>query len=124
MDRRGTKWNSYGYTNNWNENDKIGHTITFETAWNRPEPVFIRLTELHPGLSIHLKYADEDLGHNCGEITYSGGEIVESWIPDRDSREAYEFSAEVLGVTLSEQGLYLNDSGEYEYREEDEMSME
>ena len=65
----GTKWNAYdGYT-------KIGKTqltFVFSTAWSAPFPVFAKLYEL--GYDLDIRYADEDIGHNCGTITYNAKE--------------------------------------------------
>ena len=65
----GTKWNAYdGYT-------KIGKTcltFVFSTAWNAPFPVFAKLCEL--GYDLDIRYADEDIGVNCGQILYDASE--------------------------------------------------
>lgn len=60
----GTKWNTYdGYT-------KIGtNTITcvFSTAWSTPYEVWKELAHNYP-YDFEVRYADEDLGSNCGKI--------------------------------------------------------
>lgn len=65
----GTKWNAYdGYT-------KIGKTcltFVFSTAWSAPFPVFAKLCEL--GYDLDIRYADEDIGVNCGQILYDASE--------------------------------------------------
>lgn len=62
----GTKWNAYDcYT-------LIGKSwikFVFSTAWNVASPVIHRLDLL--GYDMNIKFADEDLGSNCGEMTYS-----------------------------------------------------
>lgn len=62
----GTKWNAYdGYT-------KIGKsyvTFIFSTAWNIAMPIIEKLSILK--YDIDVKYADEDLGVNCGTLTYT-----------------------------------------------------
>ena len=66
----GTKWDvcnpSVQTTNN-----EI--TLKFETAWSTPEPIFKKLAEQYPDLMIDIDYADEDLGHNCGNYSYVDG---------------------------------------------------
>lgn len=66
IDYWGTKWNAYGcYT-------LIGKSwikFVFSTAWNVASPVIHRLDLL--GYDMNIKFADEDLGSNCGEMTYS-----------------------------------------------------
>lgn len=65
----GTKWNAYdGYT-------KIGKTqltFVFSTAWSSPFYVYEKLCEL--GYDLDIKYADEDIGSNCGRIIYNASE--------------------------------------------------
>lgn len=62
----GTKWNAYdGYT-------KTGKTwvmFVFSTAWSTPEPVIRKLKLL--GYDFELRYADEDIGSNCGKMIYN-----------------------------------------------------
>lgn len=61
----GTKWNAYdGYT----EEGKSYLTFVFSTAWSVATPVITKLHLL--GYDIDVKYADEDLGINCGTMEY------------------------------------------------------
>lgn len=66
----GTKWNCYdGYI-------KVGTstiTFVFNTAWSAPYPIYEQLARSY-GFSFEVRYADEDIGNNCGMITYDGGE--------------------------------------------------
>jgi len=65
----GTKWNAYdGYT-------KIGKTqitFVFSTAWSAPFGIYEKLCEL--GYDFEIRYADEDIGSNCGMITFNASE--------------------------------------------------
>ena len=65
----GTKWNSYS-------NRFDGDTLYFHTAWAAPHPVIEKLSEQFPDVRISHRWADEDLGCNCGERDYQDGEIV------------------------------------------------
>lgn len=67
----GTKWNAYECVVDL-DNDQI----QFDTAWAMPEPVLLALSQNFPEETIHIKWADEDLGNNCGEATLKNGEIV------------------------------------------------
>ena len=62
----GTKWNAYdGYT-------KVGKSyviFVFSTAWSSPFLVIEQLRLL--GYPFELRYADEDIGNNCGILDYS-----------------------------------------------------
>lgn len=61
----GTKWNAFDcYT------DVQTHQITFvfSTAWSVAMPILLKLKML--GFNMFIRWADEDLGSNCGVIRY------------------------------------------------------
>jgi hypothetical protein len=63
----GTKWNAYDF-------EKVSDTcIRFQTAWRAPFPVMHALSTAHPDVDILHDYADEDIGSNCGAITWRSG---------------------------------------------------
>ena len=88
LDKWGTKWGAYDcYT-------KIGRTyitFVFSTAWSMPEPIYQRLAVL--GYNMEIRYADEDLGHNCGILEY---DTEQGWAGcDEDSyqiKDPYKFA--------------------------------
>lgn len=63
----GTKWNAYdSYT-------IIGKTyikFIFSTAWQAPMPIYKQLVKSYYPLKWEVKYADEDIGVNCGHLIY------------------------------------------------------
>mgnify|MGYP002523298255 CR=1 FL=1 len=69
----GTKWDAYEVLYDVYD-DRI--ELFFQTAWNAPYPIFDELSAMFPTLEINVKYADEDLGNNCGESLYYDGEEV------------------------------------------------
>lgn len=69
----GTKWNAYSQVIELDEG-----RLSFETAWSCPAPVFKELSRLHPDAVIQVQFADEDIGSNCGTITFVGGEIAKA----------------------------------------------
>ena len=93
-----TKWDAYEpYVNAMT--DEI--FLSFMTAWSTPEPIFKKLAEQYPGLMIDIDYADEDLGHNCGNYSYVDGK----WgyvIGD------YEFACQMWDVDPEE---YMEENG-------------
>ena len=99
----GTKWNSYG-------NSFDGHTLTFQTAWAAPPPVIEKLSEMYPDVTISHRWADEDLGCNCGERDYRNGEITHEYIPDLQT-DAMNLSLSVWGYEPEDMGLALNATG-------------
>lgn len=77
----GTKWNS---TNVYyiNENE-----VEFDTAWSMPYRLLEKLSEIYE-TRIEVRYADEDIGNNCGEIIFENGNCVDMY--ERDDMFAYE----------------------------------
>ena len=58
--------------------------IHFETAWCTPVGIWNTLCTLLPeGVTVNVKYADEDIGCNCGEFSFNNkGAIFENAAPD------------------------------------------
>lgn len=83
----GTKWNAY----NISSTDEY---IRFDTAWSTPDKVIEALSEKFPDVEIRVKYADEDLGYNCGTYTCLNG-VTNFWNPEKGSDAAYNFAAQV-----------------------------
>ncbi|MHC8408341.1 DUF1281 family ferredoxin-like fold protein [Pseudomonas sp. TMB3-21] len=67
----GTKWNAYAQVIDLDANE-----LSFDTAWSCPLPVLTELSKRHPDDEITVRYADEDLGSNCGTVTLKAGETV------------------------------------------------
>ena len=68
-DNWGTKWNAC--------HEEIGEIIetedglatldiAFDTAWSMPSPVFEALADAYPQIRFSGRWADEDMGRNCG----------------------------------------------------------
>ncbi len=113
----GTKWNAYQPCP-LREND---HTMVFFTAWNSVPKIVALLSRKYPEQIITYRWADEDIGHNVGEVTLKGGEVIDLNVPESGSREAYEMAAEIMGMDLSDYDLCLTaDGSSYEYRDPDE----
>ena len=71
-------WQINNWGTKWNASDSYvdGNTLHFQTAWSVPEPVLIKLSELFPKINILVKFADEDIGSNCGEFEILNGQII------------------------------------------------
>ena len=108
----GTKWNAYDYEedHDYAEDFNESNELRFQTAWNAPGPIMSKLAEMFPQLTFEHRWADEDLGKNCGRQTFQNGESIEEYYPD-DGKEAIEFAAEVMDAEPSDWGLHLNASG-------------
>lgn len=67
----GTKWNAC------DQSLPEPGVARFDTAWSFPEPVILALSALFPEETILVRFADEDIGCNCGTVTFKAGKIVE-----------------------------------------------
>lgn len=94
--------------------------IRFETAWNCPEPIYGEMAKRFPHLEFEIRYADEDMGSNCGILRLAGSqlhpeEIAPSWRDqsDEERRKWLKFAFELRypGDTPQQHGM--NDHYEY-----------
>lgn len=97
----GTKWNAC--EPDWSLDDGM---LVFQTAWSAPFPVIEALAQKYPDLEFTHRWADEDIGNNCGEMWYSEG--VGSDIDIGDERT---FAMRVWGYTEDD---FDDDDEEYE----------
>lgn len=94
--------------------------IRFETAWSFPKPIYQELASRFPHLEFHIRYADEDIGSNCGNLILARGElkpgdIAPSWRDQspEERRKWMKFAFELRypGDTPQQHGM--NDNYEY-----------
>jgi len=86
----GTKWNAC-------EAYVSEDSVSFQTAWSTPEPIFEALSMLFPEVVISIRFSDEDFGHNVGEFSLLNGNEIDSNIPKGGSEEAYRMAYEIQG---------------------------
>jgi hypothetical protein len=84
----GTKWNAYEV----NQDSSLPNQIVFDTAWATPFPVIEKLAKTFSDLKIEVKFADEDIGSNCGIYSFEQGMLVEEFLPK--GWEAFKFAIE------------------------------
>ncbi len=99
MKNWGTKWNSYGYTRGAVYNEEKNQ-IVFLTANSSARKLIIALSKQYPDVLFELRYADEDLGYNTGEISIAAGEDFYGRIPKDNTYEAQELAADIMGIKL------------------------
>ncbi len=87
----GTKWNAYS--------TKIidDDTIEFQTAWNAPRPIVMKLAEMYPVRMIKHEWADEDAGSNSGCREYDGTEWSGGY--DEDEGTAIDRYVDLWGAS-------------------------
>lgn len=103
----GTKWNAYGYEEGTDYS--ACDELTFQTAWSAPHPILRKLSEMFPEIVFKHQWADEDIGMNCGERCYLGGEKIDEFIPE--GIRATELALEVWDYDPLELGLAKNSTG-------------
>lgn len=86
----GTKWNA-------DEINIYDNEIEFNTAWNNPQSLLIALSEKYADVDFEIHYADEDFGYNTGKYKLFNGKLIDMFIPEGGSKEAYELAMEVKG---------------------------
>ena len=107
----GTKWNAYDMY------ELEDNAIQFDTAWSSPVSLIGTLSEMFPEVEISLKFADEDFGHNCGEVTFLSGNVITEDYPEGGSVEAFALAAHVKCSGEEEMLWRVCDSEDEEYTE-------
>lgn len=97
----------YGYEEGTDYSDC--DELTFQTAWSAPHPILRKLSEMFPEIVFKHQWADEDIGMNCGERCYLGGEKIDEFIPE--GIRATEFALEVWDYDPLELGMAKNSTG-------------
>lgn len=97
----GTKWNA-------SSAEIAEGRLSFLTAWNAPKAVMEKLSQMFPTVSIHHTWADEDIGHNCGECTYQNGVVTQENIPT--GHEAIELGCDLWDMDPEE---FLSESQDF-----------
>lgn len=113
----GTKWNAYGQPDNRNTDN----TVYFQTAWNGIPKLIQKLAWIFPNVEIEYSYCDEDFGCNLGRYRFKNTEILEEYLPNSGSKEAYELGLEIEQCKPEEKYIRFNpkiDNYEYFYDED------
>ena len=96
----GTKWNASGA-------EVLDGRLSFLTAWNAPKLILEKLSQMFPTITIHHVWADEDIGHNCGDRTYKNGTVIQENLPT--GHEAIELGCDLWDIDPEE---FLSESQE------------
>ena len=115
-DRWGTKWNAPEGILMDEEDSRI---MNFDTAWSAPLPIIEAMSKRFPDVEITIQWADEDIGTNVGRQTYRDGQVIDEFIPESWSKEAYDLAFETFGDTPADRCMrYDEKEGTYVYDEE------
>lgn len=122
-----TTWYSWR-TANWGTKWNLGaedceqvnkSTLAFNTAWASPQPIIEALSKKFPDVEFGLEWADEDLGNNVGTVTFKNGEMIDEYVPEPYSKEAYELAFEIECAEAEDFSMVFDESsGTYVYSEE------
>ena len=108
----GTKWNAYDVY--YGENgDKC---VCFNTAWSPVPKIIIELSKKFKDVGMEYSWADEDIGYNVGRLDILNGEVIDEFIPEGGTNEAYELAFDILGC--EDMFEYDEEKGTYVYCEE------
>ena len=113
----GSKWDAVNFCPLDSEEDS--DTMIFDTAWSPVPKVVEALSRRFPDQTVTYRWAEnENLGTNVGKTVLLNGTVISKQIPEDYTREAFEMSADILGLDLADYGLYLSQDGAaYEYHE-------
>ena len=89
----GAKWNASGA-------EVLDGRLSFLTAWNAPKQILEKLSQMFPSITIHHVWADEDIGHNCGDRTYKNGTVTQEHLPT--GQEAVELGCDLWNIDPEE----------------------
>lgn len=85
----GTKWNAYNQPQDGHPADAMEYH--FDTAWSHPRRLIECLSASLPGVDLSVRYADEDIGANCGRYRIKSGSVREEELaPRRDDQTEAE----------------------------------
>ena len=98
----GAKWNASGA-------EVLDGRLSFLTAWNAPKQILEKLSQMFPSITIHHVWADEDIGHNCGDRTYKNGTVTQEHLPT--GQEAVELGCDLWDIDPEEFLCENQDSG-------------
>lgn len=105
----GTKWDAYGFSRF--DINPDGEQLLFITAGSAPHVAIKKLSELYPDVCINHKWADDNLGYNCGMRQYYDGQKVSEYYP-AEGKESIDYAIEFLGIDVVERGRCLNAKGD------------
>lgn len=91
IEKWGTKWGAYF------QKEIEPNILSFQTAWSCPLKILEALAAKFPEVEFVVQYADEDVGSNCGTLTFRGGELVNEEHPR--GKEAMRFAYKVNGYS-------------------------
>lgn len=86
-DKWGTKWNAYDQPSEGFPNEAM--TFHFNTAWSHPGDLIEIISKRAPETTFHIKFADEDLGNNCGTYTIKNGVLTDVNIAPKGIHKEY-----------------------------------
>ena len=108
----GTKWNAFSQLDGRNTEN----TIYFSTAWNGVPELIQKIAWIFPNVEIEYSWCDENFGYNLGKYSFKDTEILEEYLPEGGSKEAYELGFEIEQVGPDDMDLKFNPkTNNYEY---------
>lgn len=110
----GTKWNAYDQKDIRTKDN----VIYFKTAWNNVLDLMQKLARIFPNIEFEYSYCSEDYGCNLGKYVLKDTEVINSYLPQERSKEAFELVFDI--ECCKPEDIYLEfdaESGTYIYNE-------
>ena len=98
----GTKWECYNVQKSGRDYQANISNLEFDTAWCPPIEILKYLSKKFPISVFQLEFADEDLGYNCGSLSFKDGKIIEEEYLTPGSEEADRFACDVKNYDYEE----------------------
>lgn len=107
-------WRVKNWGTKWNAGEALEHQdnyAEFDTAWSTPEPIIKAMSKKFHA-KIRVRYADEDLGSNCGEYEYTNGHLTYRKVFEGKTDEAvkkrmFDFACDVWGLDPEEERAWM-----------------
>ena len=81
-----------------------------------------KLSEMYPDITMHHLWADDNVGHNCGERVYKAGTVIKEFKPE-PGVQAVDYACKIMGTTPADHYLQLNEDGTEYVAMDDEIQM-
>ena len=100
----GTKWNAVEPYNSNIQPDN-GFSLSFQTAWSPPIPVYVALSEQHPEITIDVTFSEYGSDYQ-GRMVFKAGETIferESainWVEDEEGNQVETIELEWMEIPL------------------------
>lgn len=120
----GTKWCAYeheGFEDKVSLKKAIQEgfvVIRFDTAWGAPLPIIEKVAGMFKEHELYFRWADEDIGSNCGHFKLRNGDPVDVDMPEDDMSKEEQGKWNLFALSVKNSDMELSEIlEEYELSE-------